>query len=327
MNIINGDARTVLKELAPESVQCCVTSPPYWGLRDYGVKGQIGLEANLEEYLAAMVAVFEDVRRVLRSDGTLWMNMGDSYNVATNKGRRYSATNNKDHGYWKKGHDDVRRNVVGLKPKDLVGQPWLLAFALRAAGWYLRADIIWHKPNAMPESVTDRPTKAHEYLFLLSKSGRYHYDAEAIKERTTGNSHARGEGVNPKAKTPGANSRIHQDRDPAHPAARKSRQNESFSAAVNGLVDDRNKRSVWTVPASPYRDAHFATYPADLIKPCILAGCPVGGLVLDPFAGSGTTGMVALELGRRAVLVELNPDYAKLCDERCTTTRGLPLAG
>jgi DNA modification methylase len=363
LTLLNGDCRSVLKSMPDESVNCCVTSPPYWGLRDYGVKGQIGLEPNLEEYTATMVAIFEDVRRVLRSDGTLWMNMGDSYNVATNKGRRYSATNNKNHGYWSKEHDDVRCNVPGLKPKDLVGQPWMLAFALRAAGWWLRADIIWHKPNPMPESVTDRPTKSHEYLFLLSKSDRYFYDASAIAEPVMQSSLVRAEagvafGGNklcpdtrlqsgklwiPKAE--GANSRMNRSRDPKHEreyegkhrsaddqaSGRRMLKNVKEARANGGEHDapfgvTRNKRSVWTVPTAPYKDSHFATFPPDLIKPCILAGCPAGGLVLDPFGGSGTTGMVALELGRRAVLIELNAEYAKLCEQRCAITQGLPLA-
>lgn len=323
VTLINGDSREVLSRLPDESVQCCVTSPPYFGLRDYGVNGQIGLEPTPAEYVANLVALFREVRRVLRADGTLWMNLGDSY---ANDGKWGGHTGGK---HCKALHcSPIGRNkrYTGLKPKDLIGIPWMVAFALRDDGWYLRKDIIWHKPNVMPESVCDRPTTAHEYLFLLTKSQTYYYDAAAIKEPVTGNAHGRGDGVNPKAKTPGANSRIHQDRDPQHPKARKSRQNESFSAAVNGLVNERNKRSVWTVPSAPFRDAHFATYPPDLIKPCIMAGAPAGGVVLDPFAGSGTTGMVALELGRRAVLVELNPEYLKLCEQRCRTTPGLPLA-
>jgi DNA modification methylase len=323
VRFVDGDSRTALKELNDESVQCCVTSPPYFGLRDYGVNGQIGLEATPTEYVASLVETFREVRRVMRDDGTLWMNLGDSY---ANDGKWGGHTGGK---HCKVLHcSPIGRNkrCTGLKPKDLIGIPWMVAFALREDGWYLRKDIIWHKPNVMPESVSDRPTTAHEYVFLFSKSQSYYYDAAAIKEPVTGNAHARGDGVNPKAKTPGVNNRIHQDRDPQHPQARKSRQNESFSAAVNGLVDSRNKRSVWTVPSAPFRDAHFATYPPDLIKPCIMAGAPAGGVVLDPFAGSGTTGMVAMELGRRAVLVELNPEYMKLCKQRCTTTPGLPLA-
>jgi DNA modification methylase len=336
LTLLNGDCRSVLKSMPDESVNCCVTSPPYWGLRDYGVKGQIGLEANLEEYTATMVAIFEDVRRVLRSDGTLWMNMGDSYNVATNKGRRYSATNNKNHGYWSKEHDDVRCNVPGLKPKDLVGQPWMLAFALRAAGWYLRSDIIWHKRNPMPESVTDRPTRSHEYLFLLSKSGRYYYDAEAIKEPCSEGSaplltweerKAKGEPMRAviSNNSPALNGKP--DKQRGH-----SRRHDGFNDRWDKMEREeqctgmRNKRDVWTIAPANYPDAHFATYPPDLIKPCILAGCPAGGLVLDPFGGSGTTGMVALELGRRAVLIELNAEYAKLCEQRCAITQGLPLA-
>ncbi len=313
-----GDCREVLKTLPDESVQCCVTSPPYWGLRDYGVKGQIGLEKTPAEFIEKLVGVFREVKRVLRKDGTCWINMGDCYMSNPN-----------------------RKMVPGLKNKDLVGQPWMLAFALRADGWYLRRDIIWHKPNAMPESVKDRPALAHEYLFLLSKSGRYYYDSEAIKEPVTGNAHSRGSGVNPKcagwADGPGAHSTLQhakpggsykgsipgrkngpgQDRRSTRP-----RQNSSFSAAVSQLVERRNKRTVWTIPTTPYPDAHFATYPSALVTPCILASTKLGDTVLDPFGGSGTTGKVALELGRKAILIELNPNYGHLIEKRTSITPG-----
>lgn len=324
ITILQGDALEQLYTLPDESVQCCCTSPPYWGLRDYGVAGQIGLETTLEEFIEKLVAVFAQVRRVLKKDGTCWVNMGDCYisNPAADFG---------DPKY-PKGRDRIanqpsRARHGGLKPKDLVGQPWMLAFALRADGWYLRSDIIWHKPNPMPESVTDRPTKAHEYLFLLTKSLRYYYDAEAIKEPVTGNAHPRGDGVNPKSrgyKTPGKNSRVNVSHCGAAP---QSRQNESYSAAVVGLVDTRNKRDVWTVATEPYAEAHFATFPPSLIRPCILAGSRPGDMVLDPFGGSGTTGAVSLELGRRATLIELNPDYIPLIEKRCAITLGLPLGG
>lgn len=351
VTIHNGDALEMLRTLPDESVQCCVTSPPYWGLRDYGCAGQIGLEPTIDEFISKLVEVFREVRRVLKSDGTAWVNMGDAY--ASSPGKH--SPDDKIGSKQATNSGSVARGdkvSPGLKPKDLIGQPWMLAFALRADGWYLRSDIIWNKSNPMPESVSDRPTKSHEYLFLLTKSERYYYDFEAIKEPVTGNAHARGDGVNPKSKwktpdgwdtssgdgghgtihregrekgkTPGKNSRIHSAKNVGGRPP-QSRQNESFSAAVRCLVDTRNKRSVWTVPTHPYSDAHFATYPPDLIKPCILAGSRPGDTVLDPFGGSGTTGAVALELGRRACLIELNPDYIPLIERRTSVTKGLGL--
>lgn len=305
ITIHTGHCLDRLREMPARSVQCCVTSPPYWGLRDYGLpavlwptgwRGCHGLEPSPDLYVEHARLIFSEVHRVLSDDGTCWINLGDSY--------------------FGSGRGNVKSTKRMGKAKDLVGIPWKVAFALRDDGWYLRKDIIWEKPNVMPESVTDRPTTSHEYLFLLSKSERYHYDAAAIKEPASGTAHARGYGVNPKAITPGRNSRIHVDRDPNHSTARRSRQNASFSAAVKGLVETRNKRSVWTVATAPYRGAHFATYPPALIRPCILAGCPVGGVVLDPFGGSGTTAAVAVELGRRAILIEMNPDYVAMSNAR-----------
>ena len=290
---IIGDSRDVLGTLEDRSIHTCVTSPPYWGLRDYGHDGQIGLEETPEEYVESMVAVFREVRRVLRDDGTLWLNLGDSYAsgpASGGQGKQWEGNN---------------QRPPGLKPKDLVGIPWRVAFALQADGWYLRSDIIWHKPNPMPESVTDRPTKAHEYVFLLSKSARYYYDAEAIKETATG-------------RAPG--NKTHK-----HTAAYENGDERSRTKGglLNvGAVDTRNKRTVWTVPSRPYSGAHFATYPPDLIKPCIMAGAPAGGWVLDPFFGSGTTGRVAEDLGRRWIGIEGNPDYRSLIDAR-TAQRGL----
>ena len=345
IDILNGDAVEMLRTLPAQSVHTCVTSPPYWALRDYGVAGQIGLEPTVPEFIARMVAVFREVHRVLRDDGTCWVNLGDTYTsngghtdtlCNVRRGRGMAIGERPDHI----GRDMRAR---GAKPKDLVGIPWRVAFALQDDGWYLRQDIIWHKPNPMPESVRDRCTKAHEYIFLLSKKPRYYFDMEAMKEPVSGTAHARGSGVNPKAdmpygwaqgneprgaaalntperrgKTPGKNSRVHIDRDPAHQTESKIRakQNRSFSAAVSSLVDFRNKRSVWSVGSSPYKGAHFATFPPALIRPCILAGAPPQGVVLDPFAGSGTTGAVALEHGRKAVLIELNPAYVPLIEER-----------
>jgi DNA modification methylase len=304
-------------------VHCVVTSPPYWGLRDYGVPGQLGLEKNPTEYVAKMVAGFREVRRVLRSDGTLWLNLGDSY--ASTGGHADTACNDR-RGQYNIGnrpeHDrrDFRVRGAGIiKPKDLVGMPWRLAFALQADGWYLRSDIIWSKSNPMPESVTDRPTKAHEYLFLLTKSAQYFYDAEAIKEETTGNTHERGNGVNPKCKSTGRNSRQCNDRDPAHLEAKRPKQNESFSGSVNQLVSSRNKRSVWEIATYAYPEAHFATFPPKLVEPCILAGTSEKGCCPRCFApwervvepGSGQTRVPAGWDTRKGSHAELLGNYSE----------------
>ena len=333
LTVYCADALAALRELPPDSVQCCVTSPPYWGLRDYGVAGQIGLEETLAEFIQKIRAVFEEVRRALKPDGTCWVNMGDAYAGSWGAQGR-EGTTGAMHGRSVIAARQIARSAMrektgsmnrlpGLKPKDLIGIPWRVAFALQDAGWYLRSDIIWHKPNPMPESITDRPTKAHEYLFLLSKSERYFYDVEASKEPVTGNAHPRGDGVHPKArwKTPdgwdtskgnGGHGTIHRG------GREKGKQNESFSAAVKDVVCTRNKRSVWTIPTAAFSDAHFATFPPDLVKPCILAGTKPGDTVLDPFGGSGTTGQVALELGRRAILIEINPYYLSMIKSRTT---------
>lgn len=321
--IHTGDCLDVLRTLPDESVHCCVTSPPYWGLRDYGVAGQFGLEKTPDEYVAAMVAVFAEVRRVLRDDGTLWLNLGDSYAGGGN----YRGVNSEDSLTSKQASNRGAKGLSqalgsagkdsGVAPKNLIGIPWRVAFALQADGWYLRSDIIWHKPNPMPESVTDRPTKAHEYLFLFSKAPKYYYDAEAIMEESIyGDHHAKYQGTYARHKIVAMQNNGALNGDQYQEGLRRP--------AVNPM--HRNRRSVWTVPTSPYSEAHFATFPPDLIKPCILAGCPVGGTVLDPFGGSGTTGMVALELGRSAVLIELNPEYVKLAERRCDVTPGLALA-
>jgi DNA modification methylase len=334
--VLVGDVLEQLAMLPSKSIHCCVTSPPYWGLRDYGVSGQIGLEATPEDYTAKMVEVFEGVRRVLRPDGTLWVNLGDSHSSGGNGGHEQSGT---FHGHLERNGDlagQRKKPPPGLKPKNLVGIPWRVAFALQAAGWYLRQDIIWAKPNPMPESVTDRCTKAHEYLFLLAKSERYYYDAEAIKERANGNAHSRKAiagwaedgaksaiehnrpaGVNPKATRHGQHSRMQVDRDPRHLKFPKIKQNESFSEAISGdVVEWRNKRDVWEIASYPYAEAHFATFPPDLVKPCILAGCPEGGTVLDPFSGAGTTGLVAIRHHRKYIGIELNPEYAAMSVRR-----------
>lgn len=287
-----GDALDVLRTLPEESLQCCVTSPPYFGLRDYGHEGQIGLEATPQEYVERMVAVFREVRRVLRGDGTLWLNLGDSY--AANRGYQVAQTKGGvKHGPAQAcGGRGQRASDSGLKPKDLIGIPWRVAFALQADGWYLRQDIIWHKPNPMPESVRDRCTKAHEYLFLLSKSERYFYDQEAIAESAKPESAAR-------YKT-------------AFGGAAVEALGKFGATRVSGYREfkgTRNRRSVWTVATQPYKGAHSATFPPALIEPCILAGAPVDGLVLDPFMGSGTTGEVCADLGRGFVGIELSETY------------------
>lgn len=314
---MSGDCLDKLRTLPDESVHCCVTSPPYWGLRDYGVAGQLGLEATPKEYVAKMVEVFREVKRVLREDGTLWVNLGDSY------ASKFACDRRSKIGNGSPDQSCLRPNrlVGGLKEKDLVGIPWSVAFALRDDGWYLRSDIIWNKPNPMPESVTDRPTKAHEYLFLMTKSERYWYDAEAIKEQAV-------IGWNGSSFTDQTDFERHPNTGKKPRLFGAAKQNGTFRQDVgNKFIDNgwRNKRSVWTVPTAPYSEAHFATFPPDLIKPCIMAGCPVGGTVLDPFGGSGTTGMVALELGRKAILIELNPEYCRLIEQRCNVTFGLPL--
>ena len=328
--ILEGDVLDRLSALATGSVHSVVTSPPYWGLRDYGVDGQIGLEPTLEEYLCRLVSVFREVRRVMRTDGTLWLNMGDAYSggggyspdAPSNRAGSISSTRAERTTQYK-----GRAPAPGLKPKDLIGQPWRLAFALQDDGWWLRSDIIWHKPNPMPESATDRPTKAHEYVFLLTPSARYFYDADAVREPVTGNAHSRGSGVNPKAvKTPdgwttgpGSHGSFHRN------GREKGRikQNQSFSAAVKDLVPDRNLRDVWTIATQPFPQAHFATFPEALVDPCIRAGCPPDGTVLDPFAGSGTVGVVCHKLQRQFIGIELNPEYAAIARRRIGEVEGL----
>ena len=295
--ILHGDCLDQLHALEPNSVDCCVTSPPYWGLRDYGEDGQIGLEKTPEEYVSKMVAVFREVRRVLKSEGTLWLNLGDSYASGgmSNPSEKSTLGGGKDRGASE--YSISRKTPEGLKQKDLVGIPWRVAFALQADGWWLRSDIIWHKPNPMPESVTDRPTKAHEYIFLMAKSERYYYEADAISERS---------------QNPGDDrkSRTH-DRQKRIPTNRMAGMREGSAS-----YPTRNKRSVWTVTTKPYAEAHFATFPEDLIKPCILAGCPVNGTVLDPFFGAGTTGLVASKYDRKYIGIELNAEYIEMAKRR-----------
>jgi DNA modification methylase len=324
VTIRHGDCREVLRTMPDQSVHCCVTSPPYFGLRDYGVAGQIGLEPTPDQFVAEMVAVFRDVRRVLRDDGTLWLNLGDSYAASGRGGNpddsahQKQASNRGSRQFFQEGIVDagaIGRKWVkppaGYKQKDLIGIPWMVAFALRADGWYLRQDIIWHKPNPMPESVTDRCTKAHEYVFLMSKSQRYHYDADAIAEGLT---------TDPKENYP-ARAKITGRGEQGAADARGNDRDKSGGFPPKG--ETRNKRSVWTVATKPFAEAHFATFPTELIDPCILAGCPKGGTVLDPFGGAGTTGMVADRLGRDAVLIELNPEYAAIAERRISGDAGM----
>lgn len=259
--IICGDARSVLAEFDSDSFNTCVTSPPYWGLRDYGIEHQIGAEMDVNDYLRDLVAVFAEVRRVLRPDGTLWLNIGDSY---TSGGRTWRQTDKKNPA---RGMDYRPPTPEGLKPKDLIGIPWKLAFALQADGWYLRSDLIWNKPNGLPESVKDRPTRTHEYVFLLTKSEKYYYNHERTRE-----------------------------------------------PAVNGQL--KAMRSVWNINTEPLKEAHFATFPTKLVAKCIDAGCPDGGIVLDPFFGAGTVGLVCESLGRDFVGVELNSEYVEIAKKR-----------
>ena len=317
-SIIIGDCLASLRGLPDQSVHTCVTSPPYFGLRSYlpdyhpQKALEIGLDETPEAYVARLVEVFREVRRVLRDDGTLWLNLGDSYAATGGKSQPHRDSSggigNKgtrgEQGYHAAGGGFIRQRTArdNIKPKDLIGIPWRVAFALQADGWFLRQDIIWHKPNPMPESVTDRCTKAHEYVFLLSKSARYFFDAEAIKERgviPAGTKAAKGSAA--RAAQPGVNGR---------PPEYK---------VYDGT---RNRRSVWTVTTKPYSGAHFATFPPDLIEPCILAGSPRGGTVLDPFGGSGTTAGVAIKYGRRAILCELNDGYEPLIRERIRSIAG-----
>lgn len=310
------DAVTGLKQLDAGSVNCCATSPPYYRLRDYGVDGQIGLEPTPEEYISRLVGVFHEVWRVLRDDGTLWINIGDSY--ATNSGAQ-PPTNTRN----KFGHT-AKHTPAGYKQKDLIGIPWMLAFALREDGWYLRQDIIWNKPNPMPESVRDRCTKAHEYIFLLSKSPRYYFDQEAILEPVSLSTHMRiSQNLANQIGSYRANGGV-KTNGPMKAVSRKAQQGEigivknnaSWDQACCLPVKQRNKRDVWTVSTRPFKGAHFATFPPELIKPCILAGCPEGGTVLDPFMGSGTTLVTANNLDRNCIGFDIKRDYCNMGNKR-----------
>lgn len=306
--ILHGDALTTLRTLPSESVHCIVTSPPYFGLRDYGADGQIGLEPTPEEYVAALVAVLREARRVLRNDGTLWLNLGDSF-----------AAGGAIDPYWRTTSGKImppqgRAPRTGnLKPKDLIGIPWRVAFALQADGWWLRSDIIWQKPNCMPESVRDRPTKSHEYVFLLAKSERYYYDADAIMESAA----------------PQSLARIHQRTFAQQTGGPKDYRtsgvnpNRSMRQTLENFAKNprRNRRDVWSVATAPYKGAHFAVMPPALVEPCVLAGCPVGGVVLDPFFGAGTVGVVARRHSRHYLGIELNAEYIALAEARIAHER------
>jgi len=292
--ILVGDAIESMKGLEDQSVRCVITSPPYWGLRDYGHDGQLGLEQTPEEYVEAMVEVFREVRRVLSDDGTIWLNIGDSYIG----GGRGGQSSKKRSDNWQPTYSLQNHVPKNYKAKDLAGIPWRLAFALQADGWYLRQDIIWHKPNTMPEPVKDRCVKSHEYVFLLSKKPKYYFDYLAIKEPAVGERWGGNKPIN-----------LDNSKDVDNQFSGLTRERQM-------LYETRNKRSVWSIITRPFKGAHFAVMPEELVTPCVLAGSEEGDLILDPFAGSGTVGVVALRHGRRFVGVELNPDYAELANER-----------
>lgn len=340
--ILIGDCIKMMQTLPDCVAHTCVTSPPYYGLRDYGVDGQIGLEETPVEFITRLVEVFREVRRVLRDDGTVWVNIGDTYaSIAGGYAPNGSAGKHDMVSQTTRGavlRGKRRSPPAGLKQKDLMGIPWRLAFALQDDGWYLRQDIIWHKPNPMPESTRDRCTKSHEYLFLLSKFPRYYYDQNAIKEPVAQSSIARlsqdierqvGSNRVP-GKSNGAMKAVRSKRDSFK--RNSSKREQAIPGQSMGThrpereescwpLDTRNKRSVWSVPTVGFKGAHFATFPPDLIRPCILAGAPRGGLVLDPFGGAGTTSIVAMQEGRKSILCELNPEYAAMAERRIASAR------
>lgn len=339
--IYNIDCIEGLRQLPDESVHCCVTSPPYWGLRDYGVAGQYGLEETPEAFVSRQVDVFQEVRRVLRKGGTCWVNIGDSYAAsAANRPAKHTGDGLGSIEHRKAGSVQLRKDVSGLKRKDLVGIPWMLAFALRQDGWYLRQDIIWSKPNPMPESVTDRCTKSHEYIFLLTKSDKYYFNQETIKEPASANTHARRSIKTPASWDTGQGSHNRKsgrysntgvgwgsasNNDPTDNRKRPSRvkNNSSFDTAMHTMPEKRNKRSVWAITPQAYKGAHFATFPEELPHTCILAGCPPDGVVLDPYMGVGTTALVARKLQRNFIGFELNPRYHKEAETRLIFELGM----
>lgn len=340
VRIINADVMDGLAQIGKDSVHCVVTSPPYWGLRDYGAEGQIGLEPTWPEHLAKMVEVFREVRRVLRADGTLWLNYGDAYAGSWGAQSRGEAPGEKSalsggqvYAAPKGTHTGSMKRTPGMKPKDLMMMPERLAIALCDDGWWVRSRIIWAKPNPMPESITDRPTKSHEHIWLLTKSPRYYYDADAIAEPRNS---VGGEFVNGWASGSGSHDAVSWARDKGNAKSfrgggkytkgqhvspdevkRETRGNEPATSEV------RNARDVWTIATSPFPEAHFATFPPELAERCIKAGCPQGGTVLDPFGGSGTTGLAADRLQRNAILLELNPEYAAMAERRLSRDAGM----
>lgn len=301
-----GESLETMSSLDSESVNCIITSPPYYGLRDYGVDKQIGRESNPQEYINKLVETFREAKRLLTHDGTCWVNIGDTY--AANRSYQVSSTKEGNKHSPDQSKSGSSKVPVGLKPKDLIGIPWMLAFALRADGWYLRSDIIWHKPNVMPSSVKDRVTTSHEYLFMLTKNERYYYDMESIQEESS----CAGAVISLGKKS----------------FSRGQALGAGVTPTGNGNADTytvkpmRNKRSVWSITTKPFKGAHFAVFPESLIEPCVLAGCPIGGTILDPFTGSGTTGVVALKNGRKFVGIELNTEYVELAKKRIEAVSG-----
>ena len=336
IRIICGEVSEVLRAMPADSVDCVVTSPPYWGLRDYGVKEQIGLEPTLSEFIARLACVFDEVRRVLKPAGTCWVNMGDAYVSGGGSGLQGKRGQRFGRRHTQEPILRVRPAEIGLKPKDLMMQPARLAIALQDAGWYLRSKIIWHKSNPMPESAADRPTQAHEDIFLFTKSRRYFYDAEAAREESSGRD---GGGIAGWSAAPGAHlavDHVREKRGLSHASVKKSKRSGRFvkgdaardpdsrtDAPRPGYVHEgaRNWRNVWTMATAPCPEAHFATFPPELPRRCIMAGCPAGGVVLDIFGGSGTTGIVAEELGRSSILIELNPAYVEIAKRRIAMAR------
>lgn len=323
--IYNQDCLTGMQQLPDQSVHCCVTSPPYWGLRDYGVDGQHGLEETPEAFISRQVEVFRELRRVLRDDGSLWVNIGDSY-AASGRGGGGGSFQNNDMGTKVSKSNNKRSPVTGYKRKDLVGIPWMLAFALRADGWYLRQDIIWSKPNPMPESCQDRCTKAHEYIFLLTKSEKYYYNAAAIatpyKEKTyttfgiVSKGYGDGTGLI-QSENWARDVKIRKPKQWKMPDGwdQRTKEEQQFEGA--------NKRSVWTMATKPFKEAHFATFPEELPYTCILAGCPENGVVLDPYMGAGTTALVARKTNRNFIGFELNPEYLAIAENRLQKELGM----
>lgn len=310
VQVLYGDALEQLRTLPDQSIHCCITSPPYYALRDYGVAGQIGLESTPEEYIERLVRIFHEVKRVMRDDGTLWLNIADSYS-GSGKGAWKNKERQKETYKVEPGSPQTRvRTTQGnIKKKDMIGIPWMLAFALRTDGWYLRQDIIWYKPNCMPESVKDRCTKSHEFIFLLTKSSQYYFDYQSIQEPayTTDRTAPRGS----QGSFTKHSGRRKQD---LVPDKRYIGFNSRYFSKPPSMM--RRKRDVWAVSTVGYNGAHFATFPPKLVEPCLLAGCPVGGTVLDPFLGSGTTAEVAQQLNRNCIGIELNRDYKMLIDTR-----------